>query len=99
MDRTRNTSLTTPSQILKETILDMKSVTGIVYLTSPAFTDTSKALAIALNGTREFVYASFDFSSAMVTAFDAGTLHYSVSSMLYLQTLIPIILLYVQVRF
>jgi hypothetical protein len=76
----------------------MKSVTGVVYLTAPVFIETSKALAVALNGTREFVYASFDFSPDMVPAFDVGILHYSVSSLLYLQTLIPILLLYIQVR-
>ncbi|KAG0291979.1 hypothetical protein BGZ97_005734, partial [Linnemannia gamsii] len=99
MDRTRNTSLITSSQILKLTILDMKSVTGVVYLTAPVFIETSKALAVALNGTREFVYASFDFSPDMVPAFDVGILHYSVSSLLYLQTLIPILLLYIQLNF
>ncbi|KAF8946117.1 hypothetical protein BGZ47_001255 [Haplosporangium gracile] len=99
VNKTRNTTLETPFQTLRDTILDMESVTGIVYLTSPDFAETSLNLASALNGTREFVYASFDFSPGMMPAFAAGTLHYSVSSMLYLQTLIPIILLYVQLNF
>ena len=99
VDKTRNTTLGNSIQTIRDTILDMKSVTGVVYLTSPVFTETSFNLARALNGTREFVYASFDFSSAMMPAFTTGTLHYSVSSMFYLQTLIPILLLYIQVRY
>ncbi|KAG0075288.1 hypothetical protein BGZ90_010063, partial [Linnemannia elongata] len=99
VDKPRNTTLGNSIQTLRDTIVDMKSVTGVVYLTSPVFLETSFNLARALNGTREFVYASFDFSPAMMTAFTTGTLHYSISSMLYLQTLIPILLLYVQLNF
>ncbi|KAG0379607.1 hypothetical protein BGX24_012480 [Mortierella sp. AD032] len=99
LDKTRNSTLPTSTQLLKDTILDRKSVTGVVYLTSPVFTEISKPLAFALNNTREFVYASFDFSADMVLALEVGILHYSVSSMLYLQTFIPILLLYVQLNF
>ncbi|KAF9546276.1 hypothetical protein EC957_009889 [Mortierella hygrophila] len=98
VDKTRNSTLGNSIQTLRDTILDMKAVTGVVYLTSPIFTETSFNLAAALNGTREFVYTSFDFSPAMMTAFTTGALHYSISTMLYSQTLIPIILLYVQLN-
>ncbi|KAF9903561.1 hypothetical protein EC991_003727 [Linnemannia zychae] len=99
LDKTRNSTLAQSILALKDTILDMRSVTGVVYLTSPVFTETGAPLAYALNNTREFVYASFDFSSNMVQHFETGVLHYSVSSMLYLQTFIPILLLYVQLNF
>ncbi|KAF9127022.1 hypothetical protein BGW39_006177 [Mortierella sp. 14UC] len=96
LDKTRNSTLVQSIQTLRDTILDMRSVTGVVYLTSPVFTETGASLAYALNNTREFVYASFDFGPNMILPFEAGVLHYSVASMLYLQTFIPILLLYVQ---
>ncbi|KAG0217780.1 hypothetical protein BGX33_009659 [Mortierella sp. NVP41] len=99
IDKSRNSTLPNTIQTLRETILERKSVTGVVYLTTPIFVEISTLLTRTLNGTREFVYASFDFSPVMMSALEAGTLHYSVSSMIYLQTFIPILLLYVQLNF
>ncbi|KAF9917588.1 hypothetical protein FBU30_000676, partial [Linnemannia zychae] len=98
LDR-RNLSNINPILKLRDEILKMENVTGVVYLTSPVYIETSAALVDVLRGTREFRYAAFDFNPVMMPAFEAGTLHYSVSSMLYLQTLIPILLLHIQLSF
>ncbi|KAF9327709.1 hypothetical protein BG006_009026 [Podila minutissima] len=96
LEKQRNgTQSTTPGSIAT-TIREMKGVTGIVYLTAPTFEELGKPLNSLLNGTRDFKFASFDFNKAMMQPLELGTLHYSISSLMYLQTLLPMLLLYIQ---
>ncbi|KAG0352818.1 hypothetical protein BG005_007801, partial [Podila minutissima] len=98
LEKQRNgTQSTTPGSIAT-TIREMKGVTGIVYLTASTFEELGKPLNSLLNGTRDFKFASFDFNRAMMRPLELGTLHYSISSLMYLQTLLPILLLYIQLN-
>ncbi|KAG0051950.1 hypothetical protein BGZ83_003169 [Gryganskiella cystojenkinii] len=97
-DRPRNTTQPAFSQSVVDIIKDMKSVTGVVYLTSPAFMENHAQISLALNDSRQFKYAAFDFCQPMMRAIESGSLNYAISSLPYLQTLIPILLLYVQLN-
>ncbi|CAO3567266.1 unnamed protein product [Mortierella alpina] len=81
---------------IAKAIVDKDSVTGIVYLSSVLFQNVALSLEVALNKSRSFKIATFDFNKAQKTSMDRDKLHYSVSNLIYLQTLLPILLLYVQ---
>lgn len=95
-----NRTSTSPSyaQLVSENIRDRRSVTGIVHLTAPTFLELNQGLVNALNGTRPYKFASFDFNRTMMKCLERGTLHYSVSGLLYIQTIMALMLLYVQVK-
>ena len=96
-DKSRNTTIPTIAYNVAEIIRDMKSVTGIVYLTASAFNENHAQVSMTLNDSRSFKYAAFDFGPMMMKAIENQNLNYAISSLPYLQTLIPILLLYVQV--
>ncbi|KAG0209299.1 hypothetical protein BGX28_010402 [Mortierella sp. GBA30] len=99
VDKPRNTTQPAVSRTIAEVITNMTDVTAIVYLTAPTFLDVNPSLSALLNNVRQFKYAAFDFTPPMMRAFETGTLDYSTSSLIYLQTFIPILLLYVQLNF
>ncbi|KAF9290863.1 hypothetical protein BGZ88_007149 [Linnemannia elongata] len=84
------------AQSVPDNILNRRSVTGIVYLTATTFLELNQALVTSLNGTRPFKIASFDFNRPMMRCMDKGTLHYSVSSLMYIQTIMAFMLIYIQ---
>ncbi|KAF9435263.1 hypothetical protein BGZ76_006600 [Entomortierella beljakovae] len=95
---TRNNGTMTAISSIVEAITNKKDVTGIVYLTSPIYTDLGPSVYKQLNNSRSFKFAAFDFNKDMMNNFSQNSLHYSISSLMYLQTLIPIILLFVQLN-
>ncbi|KAG0337157.1 hypothetical protein BG000_005757 [Podila horticola] len=95
-EKPRNGTQPTSPYALATTIREMKGVNGVVYLTAPTFTEIGEPLSSLLNNSRDFKFATFDFNSAMMGPLELGTLHYSISSLMYLQTLLPILLLYIQ---
>lgn len=94
VEKQLNTSIQNAVTIIKS----RSSVNGIVYLSAPVFNEQSTQISSLLNNSRSFKIATFDFNSNMDVAMTNGQLHYSTSSLIYLQTLIPILLLYLQVR-
>ncbi|KAG0077522.1 hypothetical protein BGZ92_001880 [Podila epicladia] len=98
LEKLRNGTQSTTAGSIATTIREMKGVTGVVYLTAPTFEELGKPLSSLLNGTRDFKFASFDFNRAMMQPLELGTLHYSISSLMYLQTLLPMLLLYIQLN-
>lgn len=98
LDKSRNNTQPTTTQSVANTIRDMGDVTGVVYLTAPVFTELGLSLPMMLSNARVFKFAAFDFSANMMKPLDTGILHYAISNLNYLQTLLPILLLYVQVR-
>ncbi|KAG0343327.1 hypothetical protein BG004_005396 [Podila humilis] len=99
LEKPRNNTQSTSARVIATTIREMESVSGIVYLSASTFAEINAPLVAHLNNTRDFKFASFDFNRAMATALEAKTLHYSVSNLMYFQTLISILLLYVQLNF
>ncbi|KAG0306361.1 hypothetical protein BGZ98_002526 [Dissophora globulifera] len=85
-----------PIAATRDVILSMESVTGVVYLTAPVYSSIGPLLAQSLGTVRPFRYAAFDYDAAMLIGINNGVLHYAISNLLYLQTLIPILLLYIQ---
>ncbi|KAK3835982.1 MAG: hypothetical protein JOS17DRAFT_772373 [Linnemannia elongata] len=83
-------------QSVPDNIRNRRSVTGIVYLTATTFLELNQALVTSLNGTRPFKIATFDFNRAMMRCMEKGTLHYSVSSLMYIQTIMAFMLIYIQ---
>lgn len=98
IEKPLNSTIPTNIQSVADTIRSRSSVTGIVYLSAPVFNELGGQLSNLLNNTRSFRIATFDFNKSMMRAFDQGQLHYSISSLIYMQTLIAILLLYIQVR-
>ncbi|KAG0236597.1 hypothetical protein BGX31_003887 [Mortierella sp. GBA43] len=98
LDTPRNNTQTATTQSVVDAIRRMKDVTGVVYLTSPVFTEVGTSLPAMLNNTKSFRFAAFDLSGNMVIPLDTGILHYAISNLNYLQTLIPILLLHVQLN-
>lgn len=98
LEKPRNGTMPTTPRSVAMTIRKMKDVTGIVYLTGPTYNEMGASINTYLNDTRDFKFASFDFNRQMLKPLEDGSLHYSISSLLYLQTLIPVLLLYIQVR-
>ncbi|KFH71442.1 RGC/RGC protein kinase [Podila verticillata NRRL 6337] len=98
LEKPRNGTVPTTPRSVAMTILEMKSVTGVVYLTGPTYNEMGASISSYLNDTRDFKFASFDFNRNMLRPLENGSLHYSISSLLYLQTLIPVLLLYVQLN-
>ncbi|KAF9918487.1 hypothetical protein BX616_008460 [Lobosporangium transversale] len=84
------------STTVANTIRERSSVNGIVYLTAPVFSGLSSGVTYILNNTRSFKIAAFDFNKDMMNQLESGVLHYSVSSLLYLQTFIAYLLLNIQ---
>ncbi|KAF9571506.1 hypothetical protein EC968_000469 [Mortierella alpina] len=91
-----NSTETMSLSAVAKAIIDKDSVTGIVYLSANLFEAVSFNLDVALNKSRSFKVATFDFNKGQYTSMSRGKLDYSVSSLIYLQTLIPIMLLYIQ---
>ncbi|KAF9147477.1 hypothetical protein BG015_010889 [Linnemannia schmuckeri] len=86
------------AQSVSDNIRDRRSVTGIVYLTATTFMELNLVLATNLNGTRPFKIASFDFNRPMLKSMDKGNLHYSISSLMYIQTIMAFLLIYIQLN-
>ncbi|KAF9146887.1 hypothetical protein BGX30_005097 [Mortierella sp. GBA39] len=84
------------AQSVPDNIRNRRSVTGIVYLTATTFMELNEALVTSLNGTRPFKIATFDFNRYMMKSMDKGSLHYSVSSLMYIQTTMAFMLIYIQ---
>ncbi|KAF9979400.1 hypothetical protein BGZ75_009751 [Mortierella antarctica] len=99
VNRSRNSTQPSATRQIADTIISRTDVTGIVYLTAPTFLDINPPLAALLMNVRKFKYAAFDFNPKMMRAFSTGSLDYSTAGLIYLQTLIPILLLYVQLNF
>ncbi|KAF9418280.1 hypothetical protein BGZ94_009733 [Podila epigama] len=98
LEKSRNNTQSTTARALALTIRERASVNGIVYLTAPCFEEIAGPMSVYLNDTRPFKFASFDFNRAMMQHLEEGLLDYSISSLMYFQTLIPILLLYVQLN-
>lgn len=98
LEKPRDGILPTTPRSVAMAIREMKSVTGVVYLTGPTYNEVGGPISSYLNDTRDFKFATFDFNRRMLAPLEDGSLHYSISSMLYVQTLIAVLLLYVQVR-
>ncbi|KAG0374963.1 hypothetical protein BGX24_009710, partial [Mortierella sp. AD032] len=98
LEKSRNSTGTAYAKSLANNVLDRRSVTGIVYLTVPTFMELNLALLTSLNNTRPFKVASFDFTRDMMKCMDKGNLHYSVSGLMYLQTFMAVLLLYIQLN-
>lgn len=97
LDNSRNNTQTATAQSVANAIRGMNDVTGVVYLTAPVFAEVGTSLPAMLNNSRSFKYAAFDLNDNMMKPLETGMLHYAISNLNYLQTLIPILLLYVQV--
>ncbi|KAF9205974.1 hypothetical protein BGZ49_003220 [Haplosporangium sp. Z 27] len=95
-DNARKDTQLTVAQSVANTIMNMTNATGIIYLSAPIFSDIGLQLPTLLNNSRNFKYAAFDYNTDMIKHIGTSTLDYSVSSLLYLQTLIATVLLYVQ---
>ncbi|KAG0285552.1 hypothetical protein BGZ98_005462, partial [Dissophora globulifera] len=98
VEKSRNSSVPMNAQSLSDTIRSRTTVTGIIYLTAPIFTEMGTQLTTMLNNTRPFKIVAFDFNKDMTRSFDQGLLHYSISSLMYIQTFLSILLLYVQLN-
>ncbi|KAF9416102.1 hypothetical protein BGZ94_010308 [Podila epigama] len=96
---TNNTSASNNIQSLVETILDNRDANGIVYLSGATYVEYGPQIETLLNKTRSFRFATFDFNNDQMRPFNRQELHYSIASLTYLQTMIPILLLYVQLTF
>ncbi|KAF9286830.1 hypothetical protein BGZ68_002528 [Mortierella alpina] len=99
VNKPRNSTQPSATRQIADTIISRTDVTGIVYLTAPTFLDINPPLAALLTDVRQFKYAAFDFNPKMMRAFSTGALDYSTAGLIYLQTLLPILLLYVQLNF
>ncbi|KAG0200231.1 hypothetical protein BGX28_006658 [Mortierella sp. GBA30] len=99
LEKMRNGTQIYNSVELAKIILERPSVTAIVYLTAAIYAEGSSVLETALNNSRSFKIASFDFNKLQAShMLNDGKLNYSVASLMYLQTLIPIMLLYIQLN-
>jgi hypothetical protein len=98
IEKPANSTTSTNVLSVAEAIRNRTSVTGIVYLSAPVFTEVGGQIFNYLNNTRSFKIANFDFHKSMMKYFDLNQLHYSTSGLIYLQTLISVLLLYIQVR-
>ncbi|KAF9115719.1 hypothetical protein BGX27_006666 [Mortierella sp. AM989] len=96
--KNRNDTQLSVAQSLAATILNTTNATGIVYLSAPLFSEVGYQLPLVLKNSRDFKYATFDYNANMLKLIGTSTLHYSVSGLIYLQTLISLILLYVQLN-
>lgn len=96
--RNSNSTQSLSISLIAKAIVDKDSVTGIVYLSSSLFQSVATDMNVALNKSRSFKIATFDFTELQSTSMRRQELHYSVSSLVYLQTLLPIMLLYIQVQ-
>ncbi|KAF9104461.1 hypothetical protein BGX29_001831 [Mortierella sp. GBA35] len=96
LDKPRNSTGPAYAQLIANNILSRHDVTGIVYLTVPTFMELNLSLLASLNNTRNFKVASFDFNRDMMNLMEKGNLHYSISSLMYVQTLMAALLLYIQ---
>ncbi|KAF9289331.1 hypothetical protein BGZ68_009545, partial [Mortierella alpina] len=94
--RNSNSTQSLSISLIAKAIVDKDSVTGIVYLSSSLFQSVATDMNVALNKSRSFKIATFDFTELQSTSMRRQELHYSVSSLVYLQTLLPIMLLYIQ---
>ncbi|KAI1310555.1 hypothetical protein EDD11_003697 [Mortierella claussenii] len=77
---------------------EQSSVNGLVYLTSPVFTELNSQITNAFNSSRSFKVAAFDFNKGLKYSMDHGSLHYSVSSLMYIQTLLAGLLTYIRIN-
>jgi hypothetical protein len=98
LDKIRDSSSPPHAESVSKDILDRPSVRGIVYLTTPAYVEINTDLLAKLNNTRAFRIASFDFDRNTMACMQKGHMHYSVSSLMYVQTFMALMLLYIQVR-
>src|SRR5690554_3949700 len=95
----RNNTASDPAVIVGKEILERRSVTGVVYLTGPTFLELGQRLEPVFNSSgRDFRTASFDFNRDLKVAMDNGTLNYSISGLQYMQAMMAVVLLYIQVR-
>ncbi|KAF9358045.1 hypothetical protein BGX26_002566 [Mortierella sp. AD094] len=97
-DGARNDTQLTLAQTVASTIFNATNATGVVYLSAPLFSEIGLQLPTVLSNSRNFKYAAFDFNANMMKSIGTNTLHYSVSGLLYLQTLISTVLLYIQLN-
>ncbi|KAF9360390.1 hypothetical protein BGX26_009515 [Mortierella sp. AD094] len=95
---TQTTNTPSIATSIAETIMNRTDVTGIVYLTSPVFASLGPPLYNILNNSRSFRFAAFDFNDNLMKAIQSRQLHYSISSLMYLQTQISILLLYIKLN-
>ncbi|KAF9902166.1 hypothetical protein EC991_005212 [Linnemannia zychae] len=98
LEKARNSTGSAYAQSVSDNIRNRRSVTGIVYLTVPTFMELNTALVANLNNTRPYKIASFDFDRNMMKCMEKGHLHYSVSGLMYVQTLMALLLLYIQLN-
>ncbi|KAF9433714.1 hypothetical protein BGZ76_009088 [Entomortierella beljakovae] len=93
---------TTGAQMIANAILKTKNVTGIVYLSAPLFQEIGTQVPAILSNSsdlRSFKYAAFDYNTNMIKVLGTPSLQYSVSSLLYVQTLFSLLLLYIELNF
>ncbi|KAG0335920.1 hypothetical protein BG004_008262 [Podila humilis] len=102
LERWRNSNNSTaPTNVatVAETILDRHDVGALVYLAGSTYSDFGALIDKELNNTRSFKAATFDFNEDQVRVLEKQQLNYSVASLTYLQTMLPVLLLYVQLLF
>ncbi|KAG0362791.1 hypothetical protein BG005_004168 [Podila minutissima] len=97
--KNNNTTAPTAEQTVAEAIRNKKDVTGIVYLSGTAFLEHNQRIYQFLNNSRSFKIATFDYSGEQMQHFTRQELHFSIASLTYLQIMLPIMLLYVQLTF
>ncbi|KAG0084452.1 hypothetical protein BGZ93_001235 [Podila epicladia] len=97
--KNNNTTAPAAEQAVAEAIRNKRDVTGIVYLSGTTFLEHSQRIYQFLNNSRSFKTATFDYSGDQMQHFTRQELHYSIASLTYLQIMLPIMLLYVQLTF
>lgn len=97
--KNNNNTASTNVQTVAEAIFNKKDVNGIVYLSGATFLESAPQIEKFLNKTRSFKTATFDYSGDQMSFIKRQELNYSIASLIYLQTLLPMLLLYVQLTF
>ncbi|KAF9022909.1 hypothetical protein BGZ52_000381 [Haplosporangium bisporale] len=99
LNKNNNSTASTNVQTVADAILDKKDVNGIVYLSGETFLESGPLIEKVINGTRSFKTATFDYSGDQMSFIKKQELNYSIASLMYLQTVLPMLLLYVQLTF
>ncbi|KAG0269181.1 hypothetical protein DFQ27_004577 [Actinomortierella ambigua] len=93
----KRTANSTNVASVTERVLQRRDVSGIVYMTHSVFAELGDALPTTLNNTR-YRFAAYDYSRPMLSALNNGKLHYAISGLPYVQSVLAILLLYVQLN-
>ncbi|KAF9976290.1 hypothetical protein BGZ73_008836 [Actinomortierella ambigua] len=94
----RTANATDNSASVTKQVLARESVNGIVYMSHSVFEELGPTLPTLFNNTRSIRFAAFDYRRSMLSPLNSGTLHYAISSLPYVQSVLAILMLYVQVN-